>query len=321
MNAPALFSLERQGYSEVVISGILACRLGRKLFCSEGQQAVRLPMRSLLKPWQLIAALGHIREPNDIIGCASHSGLASHIAALNQFASSLDLDTDVLRCPESFPMDSRESWRLQTGLAHKSRIFHPCSGKHLAYAAAMDRAGRRGADYLSTDSPVHLRLVKMVQEAGVDDQHWVTDSCGLPSLVTTIASMSQLWSGLGKVSGASTLLKYWSERPELIGGPDRLDSLISIQSAGRLIAKEGADGLLAVRSSSADDETSIIVKLSSGYNPVFLAVGLLSAIQGVQSELGREWIELMNPLRERIAKTTPTDQQLNIFSVFGRASF
>ena len=210
-------------------------------------------------------------------------------------------------------MDARESWRLQSGLAQKSRVFHPCSGKHLAYVAAMAREGLSGADYTGTQTPIHLRLAKLITAAGVDEQHWVTDSCGLPSLVASIAAISQLWSSLGAASGASSLLKFWTQRPDLIGGPERLDSWITVQSNGRLIAKEGADGILAVRSSSTDDDTSVIVKISSGYHPSFMAVGLLSAIQCRQSELGREWIELLPPLRERTAKALPSDQKIRIF--------
>ena len=78
--------------------------------------------------------------------------------------------------------------------------------------------------------------------------------------------------------------------PDLVGGFNRLDSTIIKAGAGRVIAKEGADGLLGLAIEHPDypDGLGVVVKIAHGWNSSATWY-IARAILGV---LG---IELRNP--------------------------
>ena len=59
------------------------------------------------------------------------------------------------------------------------------------------------------------------------------------------------------------------EHPDLIGGFNRLDSTILKACHGRVLAKEGADGLLglAIEHPEYPDGLGVVVKVAHGWNP------------------------------------------------------
>ena len=84
-------------------------------------------------------------------------------------------------------------------------------------------------------------------------------------------------------------------------------------SGRRLIAKEGADGLLAVQSLAAPDESvaGCFVKISSGYNVAHLGIALWSLLS-VRDDLNAPLVILRDYLRSRLEEWVPKDQKLQI---------
>ena len=63
--------------------------------------------------------------------------------------------------------------------------------------------------------------------------------------------------------------RRWSEHPDLIGGFNRLDSTVLKACQGRVLAKEGADGLLglAIEHPEYPEGLGVVVKIAHGWNP------------------------------------------------------
>jgi hypothetical protein len=81
-----------------------------------------------------------------------------------------------------------------------------------------------------------------------------------------------------------------TKHPDLVGGFNRLDSTIIKAGAGRVIAKEGADGLLGIAVEHPDypQGLGIVIKIAHGWNS-----GATWYI--ARSVLGVLGIELRNP--------------------------
>ena len=71
--------------------------------------------------------------------------------------------------------------------------------------------------------------------------------------------------------------------PDLVGGFNRLDTTIIKSAKGRVIAKEGADGLLGLAISAPEfpDGLGVVIKISHGWDPHatwYLARGILGVL-------------------------------------------
>ena len=72
------------------------------------------------------------------------------------------------------------------------------------------------------------------------------DGCGLPTVSNTVSELAQLLAGLVRERDDDWIWEAMVNHPDLIGGFNRLDSTIIKAGEGRVIAKEGADGLLGL---------------------------------------------------------------------------
>jgi len=101
----------------------------------------------------------------------------------------------------------------------------------------------------------------------------VVDGCQLPTPVLSLMEMAKLFQRLAEGSGESSfkwIRDLMLSVPDWIGGPDRADSLLMKANPNKLIAKEGADGLLAIGVTPSEQfprGLGIIIKMASGYEP------------------------------------------------------
>jgi L-asparaginase II len=308
VHTPALFSLNRGVFPEVVVHGFTAAMVAGRLISNDVPSHCVVPIRSTLKPWQLLATIGLITDPIELLACASHSGQPHHLDALARLAQKYSLDFGDLVCPASYPMDVSEQTRLLGSSAAKQRIFHPCSGKHLAYLAAHQRLGGAGSNYWAQQSPVHAKLCEVLAIGGASELQWEIDSCGLPCLVAAVEAMMRLWAQLGRSQEGNALKRIWSKHAELIGGFGRLDTWLSDVTTGQLIAKEGADGILFVTETDSPLSNVVMVKLVGGYHQGFLAAALLRAVRQYSVDLPSVWHSIIEPLQSRLQSAFPPDQ-------------
>jgi L-asparaginase II len=299
------FSLRRQGYPEVIIRGdgvFFDERGDAKYF---GDESRRLPVRSLLKPFQWLAACPNPKDPRWLIGASSHSGQLIHTQLIQELAASKSIEVSELNCPASLPMDALVSATCTVEMKGPAIIFHPCAAKHLMY-----RISEGSGDYRTQASTVHRRLSDILQRAGILKQEWLLDSCGLPTLVCEMKVFLAALLHLPLLPSADDLCRYWIERPDLVGGVGRLDTWICEVSKGALLAKEGADGLLAVWSANGNVRTGTMIKLDSGYNATYLAASLHAMLEKIDAK--GPWQILRQPLHERVRTALPKDQSFEI---------
>ncbi len=306
-------SYGRGGVAEVTVQALwFFAEQGRIRQGSAGIAEELLCMRSLAKPWQFLAIAKHDFASEWVLAVASHSGEVLHEQTLTKLCEDHQIDMSRLRCPAAYPMDDQRSLTVKIQSHRPERRWHPCSGKHahFVYHAGEDSGYR---DYTEPGHDLHHKISAYMTKQGASPR-WVMDSCGLPTPIVTGTELAGLWHSLAVSNDPKTrrLWECWTEQPELVGGRDRLDSFIVSQAKGVLVAKEGADGLIAVQSLGGDisaDQT-VFLKLAHGYQKSHLGLSLFGILQALKPQLNEAFQTLFDSLKNRVEGWHPADQDL-----------
>jgi L-asparaginase II len=152
------------------------------------------------------------------------------------------------------------------------RWYHTCSGEHAAILRGCRERGWKRAGYTLPQHPFFQAYVQVLRRWLGADWHPVRvarDGCGLPTVSNTVSELSVLFAGLAAAKDEDWIWGAMVEHPDLIGGFNRLDSTIVKVGCGKVIAKEGADGLLGLSVAHPDfpDGLGITLKIAHGWNP------------------------------------------------------
>ena len=276
-----LFQLTRDHHPEITIHGQIGLIHKEQLILYPDRDTP-IVSRSLLKPWQFLATELNPSQDFWTMGLASHSGEEIQIQKLHELQEILGISTEDLFCPKSYPSDQKTAWTLRLKGAEKEKIYNPCFGKHLIYRYAHHRENN-SVRYDDLTSPVHKRLDAKIHQITRGNHKWLRDSCGLPTLLTAMTHQLHLWQSLNAdLPAFKQLRQIWLDHPVLIGGSSRLDTQI-MQHVPGLLAKEGADGLLALQT-TGNSPTTILVKLSHGFSPKHSGTALYVLLNQLQSD-------------------------------------
>jgi L-asparaginase II len=306
MNTPwqPIYSVERSGVPDVTIFGTVCVVEGEgkgrpaKTVLALGDIDSLLWTRSLLKPWQLLSHLELLKrcypglEPEHIaIMMASHSGEAVHQRLLGEIMEIGGVSQSMLKCPASYPLAAQARKKAKEE-GSPSPLFHNCSGKHLGYLLAIKAVGGDLDQYLNFNGQHFQPLIGTICSllGRRDDSLPVTtDGCQLPNYAVTACELATLYlqlanpelisqshqpeihEGLAHYPELSPLMVRY---PVIIGGTDRLDTKImsgglSVKHSPLMVAKEGADGLLAIgvgATPAYPNGLGILIKVASGFD-------------------------------------------------------
>jgi L-asparaginase len=306
------FALERKGIPEVVISGVYAAIEGSGP--AEGDRC-HIILRSLLKPWQFLGLDVGDDDSMWAMGLSSHSAQLNHIQELKKLCSTIGASESDLICPRSFPMDNHRAALAKEQGENPTRINHPCSGKHLLYLAACKKYGYSFEQYWTDQHPVHKHITSFIGSRLSEKPKWMVDSCGLPTICISSFELMRLWEELSSSleDKFQRLRSLMTQNAWMIGGSKRLDTELMENGGGRIIAKEGADGLLIVSSVPIAQEPAAVffIKLASGYQQTHLALALWSVLANRRG-LNEPFLMIRDFLRSRLETWVPTDQGLHL---------
>jgi hypothetical protein len=317
-----LFGLSRGGVLEIVVYGLSFWkRQGEPLQTQEPHEpqeaSVRVATRSLLKPWQFLAAGAPGPEPFWALGFSSHSGQPEQMSALRQLARHAEVDEGELRCPASWPLDAKVAARMELANEQPTRLHHPCSGKHLMMLAACRRFGFPSDSYAEPGHPIHERLAARVAAAIGRAPDWIRDGCGLPTAVLPVSAHVALWESLALDASAEALelKRLWTENPRLVGGLGRLDTELTEASGGAILAKQGADGLLVLQSlpTAREPVATCFLKLSAGEFGAHQGLALWATLRGVK-DLSGPFERVLAWLSERVPTWKSEGHEIKLFS-------
>lgn len=268
-----LLEYRRSGLADITIHGSIAWSSGNQELHFLGNSDPVFA-RSVVKPFQmkpLVKELNPIfNEKEKALALSSHNAEPFHLCVLESMLTEEILTK--LATPESLPLMFAEGKK-------PSIAYHPCSGKHAALLRACEIRGWNLDNYTSTEHPFHKAYIKTLKKylgSSFKAQHVAEDGCGLPTLSFTVSELAKLFSKLVKEKKDDWIWQAMTSHPELIGGTSRLDTEIMKACGDRVLAKEGADGLLAlaIEHDSYPEGLGVAIKLAHGWD--MKAMGFLA---------------------------------------------
>ncbi len=219
-------------------------------------------IRSSAKPFQVLPFLmsgGAERfgflESEIALACASHSGERIHTAIAERMLKKLGLTENDLRCGAHLPFNETCAEEMIRSGEKPTQLHNNCSGKHAAMLGFAKHIGADLKTYDRPENPIQQQILEMIAdfcETLKSEIPVAVDGCCAPNFALSVRAMAKGFLKLvfppesfdGELREAcrrvvTAMMNY----PELIGGTERLDTLLMAAARGKFISKIGAEGV------------------------------------------------------------------------------
>lgn len=188
------------------------------------------------------------------LACGSHGGLPEHTDRVREMMAALGVTEAALRCGPHAPYDEGTAVAIECAGGRPGRLHNNCSGKHVAMLALAAHRGWESDGYWRYDHPLQGRIRAALAEWIDSDPgalRWETDGCGVPTPFLSLREMAAAYARLVRRavagdSGPAAVVGAMMKHPNLTSSPGREALVVMRAGAGRLLAKEGAEGVLCV---------------------------------------------------------------------------
>lgn len=188
------------------------------------------------------------------LSCASHSGTDRHVAVAASMLAKAGLDASALGCGSHEPISAAAARSLMKAGHEPSALHNNCSGKHAAMLATAVHMGEPVVDYLRPNHPVQVRIAGALEDltgARLGPDRVGVDGCSAPNWAIPLANLARAFARLvtgegveaGRSQAAQRILRACWAEPELVAGPERLDTTLMTRFKGQLFTKTGAEGV------------------------------------------------------------------------------
>jgi L-asparaginase II len=217
-------------------------------------------LRSSAKPFQALpllesGAADHYQLSLEQIAviCASHSGTDEHVRAVTSIQEKVGFSEEDLMCGVHPPLHRQTALRLQQEGKEPTPNRHNCSGKHTGMLTLASFLGEPLSDYIDPRHPVQVRILQTFAEmCGLEPEQVVVgiDGCSVPTFAVPLKAAATAYARLmdpsaldpGRAEACRGVVTAMTSHPYMVAGPDRFDTRIMEVTAGRVLAKGGAEG-------------------------------------------------------------------------------
>jgi L-asparaginase II len=194
-------------------------------------------------------------EAEIAMACASHSGEKMHVKLAAQMLAKAGLTESDLKCGSHLPFNEAEAERMLRAGEPPTQLHNNCSGKHAAMLAYARHIRADLATYDLLENPIQQEILKTVAafaELPAEDIKIGVDGCAAPNFAMPLSAMARCFANLinppesfrvGAREACRRIVEGMIRYPELIGGTERLDTMLMRAAPGTLISKVGADGV------------------------------------------------------------------------------
>jgi L-asparaginase II len=261
MNSATLVNVTRNGYLESIHRGHLIVIDGNgKTIASIGEPETVTFFRSAAKPFQLFPFLVKggaehfgFTESEISLACGSHSGEPFHTETAAKMLEKIGCEESDLRCGSHLPFSETAAHSLIRQKEKPNQLYNNCSGKHSAMLGFCKLINAPIDTYDSVDHPIQLEILETVKRfCDVDDVKLGIDGCAAPNFALPVSAMAKSFLKLvnppkdfneSERKACETIVSAMSNFPEMVGGTDRIDTLIMQELKGQIICKVGAEGI------------------------------------------------------------------------------
>lgn len=268
--------------------------------------------RSSMKPFQMLPVVADgalerlgLGDEALALGCASHHGTPRHVAIVESILDALGLEQSALACGPHRPFDDAAAQRLDEAGRRPERVHNNCSGKHAAMLALARAHGWPVEGYHEFSHPLqqHVRreLVRWL-DSDPEDLDWGVDGCGVPTPALPLLEMARAYARFvaSDERGPRAVVRAMTENPTLISGEEAFSTNLMRVSAGRLLGKEGAEGVFCL--ACPESRWGAAFKVLDGSMRA-IAPAVLHALESL-SLLSRDEIGRLDAFARPIVKNT-----------------
>jgi len=279
---------------------------GDNILGASGNPGLVTYWRSCAKPFQVMPLLESggfdsfgWGDEQLALACASHGGEPEHVAIVESMLTTLGLEEGDLACGPQEPLSPRGAKIVRDSGVRVGRVHNNCSGKHTAMLALAQHKGHPINGYERADHPVQQAMLNQIalwtgmlpSEIAV-----AVDGCGAAVFAMPLDRMARAYARLGCAARRgeeipARITAAMGRHPFLVGGTDRLDSIIIEETGGRVLTKVGAEGVHSAV--IVDRGIGIALKVEDG-NPRAQQPALIRVLQELDA--------LPDPLPPRLAE-------------------
>ncbi|MQA91499.1 MAG: asparaginase [Gemmatimonas sp.] len=257
--------------------------------------------------------------------CGSHSGEPRHLEVATSMLRKVGVEAGSLACGAHPPLHEQTRRDLAEQGLEPIRVHNNCSGKHIGMVALARAHGWDISGYNLPEHPVQGRILSEVARwAGVPYEAigLGTDGCGAVCFALPLRQMARAYATLAASAragerDATYVVGSMTNYPEMVAGEGRICTDLMEQTAGRLFAKVGAEGLYCVGVPGA--ELGVAMKVEDGSSRA-VAPAILSILRQLdlisEDDLGALWShaypdvyntcgDLVGQVRPQITLCTP----------------
>ena len=261
---PIRVTVERAGTRESshLVYGMVreARSSGRGRSHSFGDARLTAFWRSSMKPLQILPAVRDgVLERLGLgaealaLACASHHGTPRHLEVVRSVMDAAELTPEMFACGPHRPFDDGAARRMDRAGHLPGRIHNNCSGQHAVLLALCVARGWPAAGYQEPEHPLQRTIRRELSAwLGEDCERlpWGTDGCGLPTPALSLRKMARVFADFGasREVAVRSVVTAMTTHPTLVSGPAALSANLMRASSGRILAKEGAEGVFCLAS-------------------------------------------------------------------------
>ena len=241
-----------------------------KGFLSQNKTLNPFYLRSCAKPLQAAMLINYdaikkynFTEEETALCCASHTGDEEHLRIANSILKKTGLKINDLKCGIHSPLSEKMRTKLREENQQPNVLHNNCSGKHLMFLSVSKLNNWDLENYNELEHPVQQEAAKIISEfceTNVKNYPITTDGCGVPIFSMPLKNIVTGYINLFLNPKYEQIKNAYLKFPKIIGGENRLDTIIIENGKNNLIAKVGAGGLCVVLNLKEKD--AFIVKIN-----------------------------------------------------------
>jgi L-asparaginase II len=235
-----------------------------KLLASIGDPQTVTFLRSSAKPFQALPFIergGHktfdFTQREVALICASHAGTDMHAEAVQALQAKIGIRESDLQCGTHPPYDKATWIRLLKADESPTSNRHNCSGKHTGMLAHAKLRDLPLDTYLEMDHPIQQDILRGFAEMcslEPAEVHLGTDGCSAPNFAVSLYHAALAYARLcdprdlsaQRAEACRTITSAMTAYPEMVSGFGNFDTRLMQVGAGKLLAKSGAEGYMAI---------------------------------------------------------------------------
>jgi len=233
--------------------------------------------RSALKPIQSlnlykdgVAETINVSDELIALTTASHHAETIHQEMVDNWLKKMNLNENHLSCGPTWPLNEKYQLESYSKYKTKRKIFHNCSGKHCGHLAVCQHKDLPIENYQNKEHLIQKNLIQLIEDLSkYKINHIGIDGCTLPNPLMPLKkfalAVAQLadYKKLNEHSAiAKRIFNSCVKFPEIAGGSQSINSILTKLSNEKVFFKNGAEGVFVAI--IPEQKSALAVKIVDG---------------------------------------------------------